>query len=225
LCRDDASLDRRVSASRLEHLAIASRLEPVDEMPDLTDGVEVSFKGRSGLIATDQGLLKAALMVLASESPRGMTFDRVADEVARRLGFRGEERLDPEQRAKCQRNLLGLYTKGAIDLWASERPIALDVTERPCVFSFARQQAHDGLPFCTSLLHEAVQTDSFDRALIKRLDGKSTVFDAVSAVVDEARAGIVSVEMNGSPCVERAVFDEIAEQKLDLFVKRGLLEG
>jgi len=222
LCRDDAALDRRVSAARLEHLAIASRLEPVDEKPDLSEGVEVSFKGRTGTIASDQVLLKAALVSMAAESPRGMMFERVVQNVAALLG---QTDLDRESRARCARNLLGLYTKGAIDVWATERPIALGVAERPRAFSFARHQAREGLPFCTSLLHEAVQTDSFDRALIKRLDGTRSVFDAVSAVLEEAQAGIVSVEMNGAPCLDRAVFDEIAEQKLGLYVQRGLLEA
>lgn len=222
LCRDDAELDRRVTASRVEGLAIASRFEPLEENPDVSAGVEVSFKGRTGVIATDQALLKAALVVLAAEAPRGMMFERLVEQVALRLG---QTTLDAESRAKCARNLLGLYTKGAIDLWASERPIALDVAECPRVFSFARQQAQEGLPFCTSLLHEAVQTDSFDRAFLKRLDGTRTVREAVSLVLEDARAGIVSVEMNGGVCVDAAVFEEIAEQKLRLFIERGLLEA
>jgi SAM-dependent methyltransferase/methyltransferase-like protein len=222
LCRDDASLDRRVSASRLEFLAVASRLEPVDETPDLTDGVEVSFKGRSGLVVSDQQLLKAALVVLAAQCPGGMMFDRLAQQVAQQLG---RSELDEESRARCRRNLLGLYTKGAIELWQGERPIALGRSGVVRAFSFAREQAREGLPFCTSLLHEAVQTDSFDRAFIKRLDGKSSMFDVVSGVLEDARAGIVSVEMNGGSCLDRAVFDEIAEQKVLLFAQRGLLEG
>jgi len=219
LCRDDASLDRRVTASRLENLVITSRLQCVDEMPDLTDGVEVSFKGRSGIIATDQALLKAALLELASSL--SMPFGRLATKVAERLG---EEELDTERRARCRRNLLGLFTQGAIELWASERPLSLEVGERPRVFSTARIQAREGLPFSTSLLHEAVQTDSFDRAFLVQLNGTTSVTEAVSAVLEQARSGIVSVEMNGSACIDGEVFAEIAEQKLQLYGQRGLLE-
>lgn len=221
LCREDVTLEKRVSAARLETLVVVSRLEPEGEAVDFSEGVEVGFRGRTGVIATDQALLKAALVVLASQAPRGMKFERLAAEIARQLG---RDELDADERARCRRNLLGLYTKGAIELLAFERPISLDVSNCPRVFDFARRQASLGLPFCTSLLHEAIQTDSFDRAFLSRLDGTSTVFDAVSWVLERARAGVVSVEMGGQACVDRAVFDEIAEQKLGMYVRRGLLE-
>lgn len=218
LCRDDASLDRRVVASRIESLTVRSRLELLEEMPDLTEGVEVSFKGQSGAVATDQAPLKAALVELAVRSPRGMTFESLASSVALRLGFLG---LGHDMRARLSRNLLGLYTKGAIDLWSQEKPLMCAPSDRPCVFSFARYQAREGSDFCTSLLHEAVRVDSFDRAMMRRLDGTNGLSEVVSAVVEDARAGIVSVEMNGAACVDREVFEEIAEQKLVRFARMG----
>ncbi len=222
MCRDDAALQRHVSASRIELLTVASHLEPESAEPDLAEGVEVGFKGRTGVIATDQAFLKAALIALAGVGARGMTFDRLTFEIARRLG---RDELGADERARGARNLLGLYTKGAIELLAAERPVALSISERPRVFSFARRQASDGLPFCTSLRHEAIQTDSFDRAFLSRLDGRSTVAEAVSWVLDRARAGIVSVQMEGRECLDPRVFDEIAEQKLELYMRRGLLRA
>lgn len=169
LCRDDAALDRRVVASRLQPLAVRSRLEAMqDHPPDLTEGVEVSFKGQSGAIATDQAPLKAALLELAARSPRGMMFQSLVSAVAKRLG---SSVLEDDVRARLSRNLLGLYTKGAIDLWSAEKNISYEPAEYSRVFSFARYQAHMGSEFCTSLLHEAVRVDSFDRALLKRMDG------------------------------------------------------
>jgi methyltransferase-like protein len=220
LCRDDAALDRHVVASRIQPLAVRSRLEPVDQVPDLTEGVEMSFKGQSGVIATDQALLKAALVELAPRSARGMMFESLVSSVANRLGLSA---LDDQLRARLSRNVLGLYTKGALDLWSAEKPTSFAVGDRPRAFSFARYQSHEGSEFCTSLLHEAVRVDSFDRALIKRLDGATEVSALLDAVVADARAGIVSVEMNGASCIDRDVFEEIAEQKLVRFARMGFL--
>jgi methyltransferase-like protein len=207
-------------ASRIQPLAVRSRLEPVDDAPDLTEGIEVSFTGQSGVIATDQAPLKAALTELAARSPRGMTFESLVSLVAKRLGL---SVLDDDVCARLSRNLLGLYTKGALDLWSAEKPISCEPSDHPRAFSFARYQAQVGSEFCTSILHEAVRVDSFDRALVKRLDGTHDLSALVSAVVEDAEAGIVSVEMNGATCIDRDVFQEIAEQKLTRFARMGFL--
>jgi methyltransferase-like protein/SAM-dependent methyltransferase len=220
LCRDDASLDRRVVASRIQPLAVRSRLEPVNDAPDLSEGIKVSFKGLSTAITTDQAPLKAALVELAARAPRGMMFESLVSLVATRLG---SSVLKDDVRARLSRNVLGLYTKGALDLWSTEKPIAYDVEDAPRAFSFARYQAEQGSEFCTTLLHEAVRVDTFDRALVKRLDGTHDLAALVDAALEDARAGIVSVEMNGSQCVDREVFLEIAEQKLLRLARMGFL--
>ncbi|HRI70096.1 MAG TPA: methyltransferase regulatory domain-containing protein, partial [Polyangium sp.] len=220
LCRDDAPVDRRVVASRLETLTVRSRLLAPEEIPDFTEGIEVSFNGQSGAVATDQAPLKAALWELAERSPRGMTFESLVAAVAARIG---QLELTHDVRARLCRNLLGLYTKGALDLWAAEKPITYGPSEQPRVFSFARYQAREGSEFCTSLLHEAVRVDSFDRAMMRRMDGTNSLSEVVAAVLQEAEAGIVSVEMNGAACIDRDVFQEIAEQKVMRFARMGFL--
>ena len=149
-----------------------------------------------------------------------MTFESLVASVASRLGSLA---LTHDVRARLSRNMLGLYTKGAVDLWAAEKPITYVPSDQPHVFSFARYQAREGSEFCTSLLHEAVRVDSFDRALMRRLDGKTRLSDAVLAVLQDAEAGIVSVEMNGAACQDRDVFQEIAEQKVLRFARMGFL--
>ena len=44
-------------------------------------------------------------------------------------------------------------------------------------------------------------------------------------MLDRARAGVVSVQMEGRECLDPRVFDEIAEQKLELYMRRGLLRA
>ena len=220
LCRDDAPLSPRVSADRLHALVLASPLSPGTTPPDLGEGVEATFVGPGGAIATDQATLKAALVTLADHAPGGLFFDALAWETGEKLGLVAFE---GEARARLARNLLGLYTKGAIRLWASPKPLAHAPAERPRAFPFARYQASVGSAFCTTLLHEGVQVDSFDRALLSRLDGTRDAAALTQAALEEARRGVVSVEMNGAPCADGEVFAEITEQKLLRFSRMGFL--
>ncbi|MDI1436366.1 methyltransferase regulatory domain-containing protein [Polyangium sorediatum] len=220
LCRDDAPLSPRVSADRLSSLVLASPLSPGAMAPDLAEGVEETFVGPGGAIGTDQATLKAALVTLAAYAPGGLSFDALAWETGEKLGLAAFE---GEARARLARNLLGLYTKGAIRLWASAKPAARAPDERPRAFPFARYQASIGSPFCTTLLHEGVQVDSFDRVVLARMDGTRDAAALTEAALDEARRGVVSVEMNGAPCVDGDVFAEIMEQKLLRFARMGLL--
>ncbi|WP_170319731.1 class I SAM-dependent methyltransferase [Polyangium spumosum] len=220
LCRDDVAISRRVSVDRLFPLVVASPLTPGATSPNLGEGVEETFLGPGGTISTDQATLKAALVALAARAPGGLPFDALAWEAGERLGLAAFE---GEARARLARNLLGLYTKNALRLWASPKPVARGVSERPRAFSFARYQASVGSPFCTTLLHEGVQVDSFDRVILARMDGTRDAAALTEAALEEARRGEVSVEMNGAPCVSADVFAEITEQKLLRFARMGLL--
>jgi methyltransferase-like protein len=220
LCRDDAPLDRRVRAQRLKSLVVSSSLVAPSEDLDLRDGVEVEFSGRTGSIVAERMLVKAALLELSNEAPRGVWFDELAVRVARRMATNS---FGDEEITRLGRNLLGLYTKGALRLWASDKPLARAGQVCPKAFGFARYQASVKSGFCTSLLHEALQVDSFDRALLLRMDGARDVPTLVQDVYEEAKRGVVQVQMNGAPCVDLAVFEEITEQKLKLFAERGLL--
>lgn len=220
LCRDDVALDRHVKAQRVRSLVVSSTLVAPSEDLDLQDGVEVEFAGRTGSIVAERTLVKAALLELSNAAPRGVWFDELADRVARRMETIS---FGDEERARLARNLLGLYTKGALRLWASDKPLARNATRCPTAFGFARYQASVKSGFCTSLLHEALQVDSFDRALLLRMDGTRDVSTLVQEVFEQAKRGVVQVELNGVACTDLAVFEEITEQKLKLFGERGLL--
>ncbi|MDC3984824.1 methyltransferase domain-containing protein [Polyangium jinanense] len=220
LCRDDAPLSPRVSADRIFSLVLASPLAPGTTAPNLAEGVEETFVGPGGAIGTDQATLKAALVTLSEYTPGGLPFDALAWQTGEKLGLAAFE---GEARARLARNLLGLYTKGAIRLWASPKPVAQAPAKHPRAFPFARYQASVGSPFCTTLLHEGVQVDTFDRAILARMDGTRDASALTEAALEDARRCVVSVEMNGAPCTDAEVFAEITEQKLLRFARMGFL--
>jgi len=124
------------------------------------------------------------------------------------------------------KNLLGLYTKGALKLWADRPALTREPPERPATNHWARYQARAGHPLATNLLHLASPTDSFDRALLRRMDGRLTLAELCAEVLEDAKQGIVQVELDGSRTLSPEVFLEIAEQKVGRLARMGfVLEG
>jgi methyltransferase-like protein/ubiquinone/menaquinone biosynthesis C-methylase UbiE len=213
LCRADATFDRHVSAARLTQLVVSSTLTPVSAMPDLTGSAPEAFsRPFAAELTTDSPLLKAALVALAERAPGGLSFQTLTEEVRARRG--GGEALE-DDRARLARNLLGLYTQGAIDLVARERPIARAAGPRPLASPWARFQATRGCASCTNLLHQSIALDNFDRALLYRMDGTRDLDALVQGALDDAARGALRVSIDGADCADRAVFTEIAERKLE----------
>lgn len=220
LCRDDAPLDRHVSADRLFSLVVASQLRPSADAPNLAEGAAEDFEGRGGAISTEKAWLKAALVLLSRCAPAGMPFLELSTLVAKELG---RAAVTEDERRWLARNLLGLYTKGAIQLWGRARPATNEVRERPLANPWARFQARAGHKIATSAMHHVIETDSFDRALLSRMDGSRTVDELVAGALEDAEKGIVTVTMNEGLCADREVFTEIAAQKLARYARLGFL--
>src|SRR6201999_2887221 len=107
-------------------------------------------------LSTAQPLLKAALWALAEERPRGLTFEVLCGK-ARRLLDGALPSAD--DRAVLGDNLLGLFTRGYLDLEAWAPPYVTRPGPRPATSALARLQAERGRFACTSLRHQSVRTD------------------------------------------------------------------
>jgi SAM-dependent methyltransferase len=211
ICRAEAPLDRRVPASRLAELTVSSVLAPASEHPNLGAGTTEAFVQQNTELQTDNPLLKAALVSLSWMAPGGLPFPELCAAARRTLS--GEADTE-EDRAHLARNLLGLYTRGAIDHWSAPRPIAAAPAPRPLAFRWARLQAALGLPAATNLLHQSIAIDAFDCALLRRMDGSRDLNTLIDGALADAREGKLSVSMNDAPCLDRDIFAEITAHKL-----------
>ncbi|WP_437277901.1 class I SAM-dependent methyltransferase [Sorangium sp. So ce375] len=217
LCHRELQIERKLTWRRLEGLWLRAALAP-SEGPDGHREHEASFVlSRGAELTTTSPLLKAALVRLGESYPAGVGFEALCHEV------RGLTGADDEELEVLGKNLLGLVARGAVELDAWARPCAAAVAPRPTTTALARLEAAQGRAGCTTLLHERVAVDAFDRALLVRMDGSRSWEVLAAGTAEEIAAGRLTVEVDGKPRQEPAVLQEITEQKLTRLARRGLL--
>lgn len=219
LCRREARIDRRLTWERLKGLWLRAELSPVCEEPDARGAAEASFTLPGGAaLSTSSPLLKAALAKLAASYPAGVRFEALCDEARASAGDEGTAAL-----ATLGKNLLGLAVRGGLSLDAWARPCAASVGPRPATTALARLDAARGSDGCTTLLHERLAVDGFDRALLARMDGSRSWDELAAGAAEEIAAGRLTVEVDGEPRQDPAVLREITEQKLRHLARSGLV--
>lgn len=190
LCHEEAKVERGPSWTRLRRLFLASHLTPRSYDLDPRSEEEAAFQAAPDLgVSVYRPILKAALKLLHEHRPRGLRFDRLLagswDLV------RGRRRSAPP--AELQRELgtgmMDLLLKGYLDLHSGVPEYATRPGPRPATTALVRLQARRGLPACTSLRHESVFVDDFDRALLPLLDGKRSAAAVARALFQETQAG------------------------------------
>jgi SAM-dependent methyltransferase len=223
LCHDAVDVQRALAASRLEDLRVSSSFSPASASPDLGPDVAEAFHRPGGAeLSTSQPLLKAALVALAEERPRGLAFPALCARVAARFG---DGPLTPGDRDVLGDNLLGLFVRGHLELGVWDRPLVKRSGPHPTTTALTRLQARSGRASCTALHHGSVSMDRLDRSLLKRMDGTSTVADLVRGVRADLEAGALAIEADGEPVRDEDVLREIVDVRLGTLGQRGLLIG
>jgi methyltransferase-like protein len=180
LCRDEATLDRSLSADRITGLYVASAARSVSERPDLREGVMEEFRGpRGAALATDCAVAKIALDRLSEIWPQAVPFpELVGGGDSTRLAyvlFRG-------------------YRMGLLQLHTLPPPFAAAAGERPMASPLARLQAQQS-PVVTTLRHTLVEVDdAIDRCVLLLLDGTRNRGALIEGVREFVRSGGVSGE-------------------------------
>lgn len=221
LCPREALVDREITHRKLTDLWVSTHLEPASLSPDVRgDSAEAFARPESAELRTSLPILKAALVLLARDHPCGLPFEALFREASLLLGSAEI----PEERARLGSNLLGIFAEGQIDLGVRERPYVTAATERPCATALARFQAARGRIGCTNLRHQTIAMDSIERALLQRLDGTRTREELVAALLDDARAGAISLAADdGDPPSARSLLRDIVNPALARLGRRALL--
>ena len=224
LCHEEARLDRALRWRRLSGLWLRAGVVK-DEGDEGDSGAmggtrEASFSiGRGLSLNTSNPHLGAALTLLGERYPGGVEFEALCAEALAQAGDAGGN----EAVARLGKNLLGLLVRGEIaaDAWA--RPCAPEAGARPATTALARLEAARGRDGCTSLLHERVAVDAFDRALLTRMDGSRDRDALARGAREEIAAGKLTVEVEGVSRSEPEVLREITEQKLGRLARAGFV--
>ncbi len=226
LCHQDKRVDRGIDWQRLAGLWVSSSLAPASEAPDLRGDTRESFRsGSSTELTTGLPLLKAAMVLLASEGPRGLAFEELCARARALLDEADPVAPTPADGELLGSNLLGIFARGYVELGGWEKPYVAAPGPRPVASPLARRQAQIGKASCTNIAHVRVPVDGFDRALLARMDGSHDVEALVSLVIEDIAAGKVKVEVDGEPRSDRETILEVTEKKLVQLAKAALLVG
>ena len=226
LCHKEVKVDRGIDWQRLTGLWISSTLTPASEQPDLrSDEKETFSAGPSTELSTGLPLLKAAMVILAGQGSRGMVFEELCAR-ARALVDEADPRdPTPADGELLGSNLLGIFSRGYIEIGAFAKPYVSFPGPRPTASALARRQAQLGKGACTSLGHTRIPIDGFERALLSRMDGTRGIDALVTGVIEDIDAGKLTVEVEGEPRSDRDTILEITQKKLDRLCKAALLVG
>ena len=186
LVHDSAPIDRRLGAHSIAPLAIASPVSVAPRNPASPPNAPVVFVARNGnRFGIGNALTRAALLHLIERWPESVRFAELYEAARQALppatglmaveGDSGPETLGAE--------LLQLYAAGIAELRAWDPEPSATISERPMASRLARLQAQRGGEL-TTLLHQPLRLNPFERALVPLLDGKrdlATLADALAA--------------------------------------------
>lgn len=177
LCRSTQSLSRHITWEKLRGLSVRAALQ-ISEPFDRTDDVPATFRHESGFTVNVRRASSKRALELASQAwPMATTF---SDLVARVAELEG--RLDDDTLAsEVGGDFLEGFVRGAVELTVQPPEVLPSVSEWPCAFPYAREQAKLA-DTVTNVLHRRVALDSFCIRLLPLVDGTQTLEELTKAV-------------------------------------------
>jgi methyltransferase-like protein/predicted O-methyltransferase YrrM len=200
LCRVSNPLVRNVTSERVAELAFQPLLTPLPQPADLTAGVAVAFPTSAGQqINASDPFLKAVLQVLSQSGAQVLSFPAILEAARAKarplLGNVASNQGEVEQ-ATLVANLLNLYAKGLLEVWAEPVATHAEVPERPLVSALVRHQAKASR-YLTNRLHAPIPADPIARSIVALCDGTRTESDLLEGIVSDVIAGRLNVQENG----------------------------
>jgi methyltransferase-like protein/SAM-dependent methyltransferase len=231
LCHDDVLLDRRLSPERMRGMHVASSTRPEQEITNLHDGQQVTFRTQGSVTTTTDPVMKAALLHLGKRWPEYVPFTELYA-VARSQASGGPALVDTvrtsHEAAQLAKPLMRCYATGHVDLSIAPPKFCNSVSDRPVARPFARYLAKHGSEV-TSQRHETVRLDDIDQHLLANLDGSNSVATLANYLVDLISQGVVIVHDDGRPISDAAEIERIAidsvEKRLKNLARQALLVG
>jgi cyclopropane fatty-acyl-phospholipid synthase-like methyltransferase len=173
LVREAVTLNRKLSPVQVMPLRIASEAQPVRDPPDLLSDQVEEFRAPNGSGVTTQcRITKAAMLILAENSPLAVPFDELLAMARARLDAHGED--DSNDRGLLATDMLRCFAAGAVEVHWSPSRFVIEVSERPEASAVARLQAKRG-SVATNLRHESGNLDEDARRVLPLLDGSRTL--------------------------------------------------
>jgi len=226
LCRKDATLDRRGMNPRVRGYHLNSSAVPEGTV-DVPGKETAKFKLAGGTLSTEVPVIKAALLLLSERWPQTMPFEDLLDESLRRMGH--DPRSVAAQRERMAEflaeNMVQCFAQRAVNFFPVSLPLPVRAGERPRGFRVARLQAEkEGR--VTSLLHELVNLNEFDRQILLMADGRSTRRELVDRLARDVREGKLQASQPiNDPSQLQANVEKALDESLKRLQRVALLEA
>lgn len=223
LCHASRSIQRQVKPESMATLAFQSLFKPLEGPVDLNPGVAFSFTGNTGLqITATDPFLKAALQTLVLSSPSVIAYGdllRLAREASRPFLGAIPSNRDSIDELTLQRNLLNLYSKGFIEVYAEPIVCAQSVPEKPAVSPLARHHSlHARL--ITNRLHQGIPADVIARYVIEACDGSRARDEIVTAMIARVHEGKLNVKEGDRSVVSDERLRSLLAPEVDLVLAK-----
>lgn len=223
LCHRERSLDYALRPEKLATFSIASPLRPETPEVDLQLRTVTTFVGpKNSSLATDNPVIKAAVVALGEAWPQALPFDELLTTACAASGRK--ETNDPESLAADGQALgdllLRAYAGNIVEFHVCPPRFVTRPSERPIASPLARLQSREHAKV-TNLRHYNIAIEGeLPRYLLQLLDGsrdREALLDALTALV---KTGAFIIEREGT-----AVQDsQTIQQFLAVELERNLAE-
>ena len=232
LCHADRQPNYALTPDVMAKFHIASPIRPKTPRPNLHTNQPEAFISDSNVSATVQDpIVKSALMILAEEWPKRISFHALRHRARARLEPRpvqdsGAVARDAEVLGMA---FLQFYTtagQSLLELSLRPLPAASATSERPLVGNINRRLAAAGKAV-TNLRHESIALGEFERHMLQFLDGTHDRSAIRRALTQLVRDGKLTVQKDGQNVQDEqqltSLIDEAINQQLARFARQSML--
>jgi cyclopropane fatty-acyl-phospholipid synthase-like methyltransferase/methyltransferase-like protein len=212
-------------ARYVEKLHVTTLARPVSATPDVTSAASEDFREKNDLnLATNEPLLKAALVVMFEIWPVALSFDELCQAVERKLaGVRGP--LDATARGVLAGHLLSCYRAEFVALHPGPLPFLTRVNERPRGSRLAQYQARSTADV-VNLRHRNVSLPDFPRLVLLQLNGEhdeAGLVQLMERAIDDGRLPLDPQYRSLTPQSRREMLTNQVHGSLDYLMRAALL--
>jgi len=209
---------------------VSSAVPAAEGAIDLNDGQNTSYRSPSGMsMATNQPLLKAAMVVMRESYPVPIPFDELRAKSRELLGGGASTEQVQKDQQMLALGLLNCYMGSDLVEFHSYLPSFIrTVSEKPITTKLARLQAVQQA-MVTNRRHEVVRLNDLDKQLLPLLDGEHDKAAMIEKLVEVTLKGGLSVQQDNEPLTDpdkvRAALTGVMEPSLAGLARHALLIG
>lgn len=216
LCRQEVTINRTLKPGVVRSFQLSSRARPSSEDVNIADVQVEKFSGPDGAVfATEHPVSKAAMVLLAQNSPKSIPFDQLLAEAAGLAGLGSEADMEAEA-LTLGANILRAYSYSStlVELHVYLPEFVTTPGSRPMTSPVARWQAGRGIKV-TNMRHERVELNDMACLLLGHLDGQHTRDDLLQDLMALHNKGVLVLSEKRLETEETETIPDLLSHTID----------